>query len=446
MKRPVLSIVIPTLDRPDTLSVCLAALAKQPNPKVEIVIQDNASGEATAAVMKACNDSRIVRHRSSKRLSMRNNFEDGVAAARGDYIAIIGDDDAFCAGAIDWIVTMLEAHQPIALRWTLAAYYWPSLSDAQLGFFWLHPEKFYGGWLFKDARELTDRMLKGEMSGLWEGLQIYHGAVSRELYEETKAKTGGVFFQYQQPDVYVHTAMLLVAGQREPQRRRYIDVEHPLSIYGMSGHSNGTSWITAQTEDRGTESPIARWERFAAMDPHVAPPVQYAIPCVKYHDYVALRVAESLGLAANETIEHERWEAAVVAEVKACPWQYDGFVQAKPVVEFEKPIIARVIHELKHLGETPQPPPSRLQHVHDHCWVYNQLCLASAAPELPDDVDTAVDVLDRITDRKLGLLPSPALPDEMRKLLRGGMMLRLMQHFDANPPQLRKKAEASLVN
>jgi glycosyltransferase involved in cell wall biosynthesis len=85
MNRPVLSIVIPTCDRPDTLEICLRALQKQSNPDVEILIQDNASDERTIDIIKRAEDKRIVHHRSETRISMRNNFEDGVAAATGDY-------------------------------------------------------------------------------------------------------------------------------------------------------------------------------------------------------------------------------------------------------------------------------------------------------------------------------------------------------------------------
>jgi glycosyltransferase involved in cell wall biosynthesis len=442
--KPVLSIVIPTCDRPDTLEVCLRALAKQPNPHVEIIIQNNASDERTTAVIEAATDKRIVHHREETRISMRNNFENGVAAATGDYISLIGDDDAYCAGALDWIVGMLKEHRPLALRWQIAAYMWPSLSDANIGFFYLNYTNFYCGWGWRDARDATERMLNGTMEGLWESLQIYHGAVSRELYEETKAKTGGVFFQSHIPDVYVHTAMLLVAGKRES--RNYISVGHPLTVYGMSGHSTGSSWYTLRSETRGKKSPMAIWESAAASDKHVKPDVQFAISCMKYHDYVAILMANELGLMRGWQADHEKWIQSIVAEVTTNLWQLRGFIEAKPVYEYEKLVIDRVLSEMKQFTGQTVPQPERLKKLYDECWRWQQICNISVEPSLPDDVETAVIVLDRISSSELGLRPEGSISDVEREGLRGHLKTHLHDWYQANPPVLPTQNQLSESN
>ena len=436
MTRPILSIVVPTCDRPDTLVVCLRAIAKQPNVDVEILVQDNASDTRTVAIIKAAKalDPRIVHRRSETRLSLRNNFEEGVAGASGHYISIIGDDDAFCAGAIDRIVALLKEHRPIALRWQLAAYMWPSLSDANLGYFHLHYHYFYGGWEWHDARVLAQRMMSGEMEGLWQSLQIYHGAVSRELCEETKARTGGVLFQYHIPDVYVHTALLAVAGSRK--ERRYIDVEHPLSVYGLSGHSNGSSWFAARGEERGESSPMAHWERAAASDTQVKLVIQNPIRCVKYHDYAALMLAGALGLHEGKGIDHERWHNDIVDEVSKNPWQYRGFTEATPSLDYEHKVIGRVLRELDHLRGANAPEPNQLKKVYPECWRWQQLCLVSAAPDRPDDVETAVDVLESIVDINLGTQEKSKITPAQFKRWQRGLRLELKEAYMSNPPCL----------
>lgn len=439
MTKPILSIVIPTCDRPDTLEVCLRALAKQPNPHVEIIIQNNASDERTTAVLEAAMDKRIVHHREKTRLSMRNNFENGVAAATGDYISLIGDDDAFCAGALDWIVGMLQEHRPLALRWQIAAYMWPSLSDANIGFFHLHYTNFYGGWGWRDAKQLTERMLNGTMAGLWESLQIYHGVVSRKLYEETKAKTGGIFFQSHIPDVYVHTAMLLVAGKLKS--RKYINVDHPLTVYGMSGHSTGSSWYTLRSETRGKKSPMAIWENSAASDKHVKPDVQFAISCMKYHDYVAILMADELGLMKGWKADQEKWIQNIVTEVTANLWQLRGFIEAKPVYEYEKLVIERVLSEMSQFTSQTVPQPERLKKLYDECWRWQQLCNVSVEPSLPDDVETAVMVLDSVTNSKLGLRPEGKISEKAQARLQDQLKQKLHDAYQENPPVMPVRNE-----
>ena len=435
LTRPVLSIVVPTCDRPDTLEVCLQALMNQPNPDVEIVIQDNASDARTLAIIAANKDPRIVHRRSESRISMRNNFEDGVAAATGDYVTIIGDDDAFCAGALDWLVGMLKEYKPLAIRWNLAAYYWPTLSDANLGYVHLHYHYFYGGWSWGDARDVCQKMLDGTMAGLWESLQLYHGVVSRKLCEETREKTDGTLFQYHIPDVYVHTAILLTAGARED--RRYIDVKHPLSIYGMSGHSNGSSWYAAKAEKRGEKSPMANWEKTVAADTKLKSKVLNPIRCVKYHDYAALMVADSLGLVGDRVIDHHRWRADIIKEVEANRWQLYGFYEAEPSIPYEHAIINAVkstLGPLEKLGEV--KGPRLLQHVYEECWRFQQLCITSAEPDLPDNVATAVKVLDEITISSLGLRHDSLISERKKRELRANLQEKIKQKYHANPPKI----------
>jgi hypothetical protein len=59
----------------------------------------------------------------------------------------------------------------------------------------------------------------------------------------------------------------------------------------------------------------------------------------------------------------------------------------------------------------------------------------SAAPDAPDDVETAVDVLDTLADREIGLLPSLSLPYALRKKLQMTLKLLLREHYEARPPQ-----------
>lgn len=436
MSRPLLSIVIPTCDRPDTLVECLKSLAGQGNRKIEIVVQDNASGNDTGYIIRNIADPRVVHHRCDTRVSMRENFERGVAAATGEYITIIGDDDSFCKGALDWIVDMLDEHRPDALRWRLAAYYWPSMSMANIGFFWLHYDYFYGGWQFGENATLRKRLLASKMAGLWESLQVYHGAVSRTLYETTKSKLGGVFFKYHIPDVFVHTAMLLT--ESNDLKGWHINVDHPLSIYGLSSHSNGSSWYAGKGEDRGESSPIAQWTKTATSDTQVRYAMQTPIRSMKYHDYVALMLAVDYGLVTEREIDHEAWQESIHSELRDNLWQLSGFVEAVPALDYESRVIGRVLQEFKDELDRSHKEPERLKPLYPECWRYRQMCPAYVIPGAPDHVGTAVEALDMLVTQRIGLARTGPLTSLIAEALREEMGVKIHEFYDANPPGFRE--------
>jgi Glycosyl transferase family 2 len=431
MTKPVLTIVVPTCDRPDTLGPCLRALAKQTNLEVEIIVHNNASGEETTRIIESIDDSRIVHIRLLERVSMRENFERAIAAATGDYISMIGDDDAYCAGALDWIVQMVKQHNPDALRWTYAAYYWPSLSDANVGFFWLKYESFYGGWAWRQKINLTQSLLAGQLDGLWQSLQIYHGAVSRRLYETTKSKLGGVFFGYHIPDIFVHTAMLLATGP--DLSGEYIDVDHPLSIYGMSGHSNGASWYAGSNEKRGDSSPMAQWTKTATADTQVAYTVLTPVRSAKFHDYIVLTMMEEHGMIKSEDIDHANWINSIIEEAKDNLWQLHGFRTAAPQRHSEKNAITAVLDHFKHMEAVIPAEPPRLKHLYPEPWKYQQICSKSIFPDRADDVETAVDVLDSIVKQKMGIGQKTKNTELIARAMREHLGFQLKKAFEAHP-------------
>ena len=117
--KPLISVIVPTRDRPETLTSCLAALWHHKSSRIEIVVQDNFSGPETRKVVRAAQrkDKRIRYARSKFSTSQRHNFELGLAAAKGDYLSIIGDDDGYCLGSLDWLVERLTIKPADAVRW-----------------------------------------------------------------------------------------------------------------------------------------------------------------------------------------------------------------------------------------------------------------------------------------------------------------------------------------
>jgi glycosyltransferase involved in cell wall biosynthesis len=88
---PEISIVVPTRDRPEHLTRCLAALARQTARDLEIVVVDDASrdADAVAAVVAAVPTARLVRGAGRGPAAARNA---GVATARAPVVCFTDDD------------------------------------------------------------------------------------------------------------------------------------------------------------------------------------------------------------------------------------------------------------------------------------------------------------------------------------------------------------------
>jgi GT2 family glycosyltransferase len=98
------SVVVPTRDRPEALTACLAALALQ-EPPVDVVVVDDGSADeaAVAAVVRAAPRTRLVRLGGRGPAAARNA---GVKAAPGAVVCFTDDD---CRPGPGWARALAEA-------------------------------------------------------------------------------------------------------------------------------------------------------------------------------------------------------------------------------------------------------------------------------------------------------------------------------------------------
>lgn len=91
---PLVSVIIPTRDRPGALANCLATLFAQDYANTEIIVVDNAPAlpSTRALIDRLQGDGRVVRLVSEARPGISNARNCGLAAARGEIIACIDDD------------------------------------------------------------------------------------------------------------------------------------------------------------------------------------------------------------------------------------------------------------------------------------------------------------------------------------------------------------------
>ncbi len=91
---PLVSIAIPTFDRPTYLEEAVASALAQTHPNIEVLIGDNGTGEAMHGWAPAvASDPRLFYRRNPHNLGMSGNFNALADAARGEFFVAIGDDD-----------------------------------------------------------------------------------------------------------------------------------------------------------------------------------------------------------------------------------------------------------------------------------------------------------------------------------------------------------------
>jgi glycosyltransferase involved in cell wall biosynthesis len=91
--KPFINIVIPTRERAEPLYWAIKSCLLQDYSNYKIVISDNDSMDNTAEIVHAFSDSRIEYIKTSRRLSMSENWEFALKHVDEGYVIYLGDDD-----------------------------------------------------------------------------------------------------------------------------------------------------------------------------------------------------------------------------------------------------------------------------------------------------------------------------------------------------------------
>lgn len=114
--RALLSVCIPTYNRAALLGPMLTALCRQSaalGDQLEIVVSDNASTDATRAVVDAASAVAPIRYfRNDQNMGSRN-FLLAVERASGEYAWVLGDDDLVLDGGLCSVAEALRRHRDV---------------------------------------------------------------------------------------------------------------------------------------------------------------------------------------------------------------------------------------------------------------------------------------------------------------------------------------------
>lgn len=113
-----LSICIPTYNRPESLDNCLNSLAKQKVKNFEVCISDNCSKIDVKKIIKPYKKNlKIKFQRNNKNLGFALNLLKVSKMAKGEYIWFIGDDDLLVPGAIKHLLGLIKKNNTFDFFW-----------------------------------------------------------------------------------------------------------------------------------------------------------------------------------------------------------------------------------------------------------------------------------------------------------------------------------------
>ncbi|HXQ38256.1 MAG TPA: glycosyltransferase family 2 protein [Anaerolineales bacterium] len=229
--RPLISVIIPTRERAETLYFAVQTALDQTSNNFEVIVSDNFSQDNTTEVVRNFSDPRLVYFNTGQRLSMCDNWEFALEKVKGEYIVFIGDDDAVMPGGINRLQALIQERQSDVYTWGPSIYTWP-IDDRKATIEYLQP--------VRPIHEMNlQRMASFVIThGGWQYYRlpgVYHAAVSIKILDMIRKSTGRVFHTTQ-PDVFTSLAVPVFA-------KTCINTGHPVTVHGRSAKSNGAASV-----------------------------------------------------------------------------------------------------------------------------------------------------------------------------------------------------------
>ena len=228
--RPELTIVVPTKNRQATAVRTIAqATSVGSAGEVEIVVHDCSDDASLGESLAAAGLRDRVRYvHTDEKPSMTENWNRAMAYVRGEYVMVIGDDDAVGVDVLAVVRAARSAGLEVIKARQSATFWHPDFNDVRVAGKLAVPA-------FTGAVEVVESepVLRRNARTGDEYLQLplaYHGLISKALLDRIQQRTGQYFHGYA-PDVYSGYAIACAV-------ERFGMVDYPLSLIGASGRSN----------------------------------------------------------------------------------------------------------------------------------------------------------------------------------------------------------------
>lgn len=109
---PLVSVVVPTLNRPHLLALTLASILEQDYPNLEVIVIDAGSGQETLTLLESYGDRIAWRSRPDR--GAFDAINEGWRDAKGEILAWLNDDDTWVTpNAVSTVVQHMTKHPDI---------------------------------------------------------------------------------------------------------------------------------------------------------------------------------------------------------------------------------------------------------------------------------------------------------------------------------------------
>lgn len=120
-----LSVLLPTHDRLEYLRYAVESVRRQDGDDWEVIVSDNASTDDIAGYVEQLGDDRVRYVRTETFVPVTENWNNALRHSRGDYVVMLGDDDALLPGyyaALRRLVDLFNAPEVIYTGALIFAY------------------------------------------------------------------------------------------------------------------------------------------------------------------------------------------------------------------------------------------------------------------------------------------------------------------------------------
>jgi glycosyltransferase involved in cell wall biosynthesis len=115
---PVVSVVLPTHNRPDWLAESLTSVVEGVFQEYEVIVSNNGDPEHTRQLEQRIRDPRVRWVEQDRSLGMLGNFLAAVSLARGKYVALMHDDDRWVPHTLEALVPPMERNPAVVLTFS----------------------------------------------------------------------------------------------------------------------------------------------------------------------------------------------------------------------------------------------------------------------------------------------------------------------------------------
>jgi len=232
MKTPLLSILIATRNRVPYCINAIETILAFEHENFELIIQDNSDIlDLQNYISNRAVDHRPVYNYTPPPFSSIDNFNAVISLAKGEYLCLIGDDDAVhpeIFNAVEWA----KANNVASIVPTLKAIYrWPDACDDPQDNGLLTIGYISGKIKKRSTKNAIMKLMKNGGQGYLNlpFPKLYHGIVKREYMELIKEETGH-YVGGLSPDIYIAIGL----AKHIPE---IVEIDYPLTLPGICGKS-----------------------------------------------------------------------------------------------------------------------------------------------------------------------------------------------------------------